>query len=98
MSAWRLVTVALHHRGGSGTAQQLRRDLHLDGSAISTALNRARRLGVVEKQPRGKPGQLWSVTQLGHEFIAGRARQVETRPGGRRWVPVAQVEGTGAHV
>lgn len=56
MSAWRLVTVALHKRGGSGTALDLRRCVHLDGSAISTALTRARRLGVVAKRPRASLG------------------------------------------
>lgn len=84
MSGWRLLLIEL----AAGDGQP--RCLSSDGWCWND-INRAEEVGVIERcgdGPRG-PGHrvLHVISQTGRDFLENRVHQVESRPGGRRWVP-----------
>lgn len=88
MTAWRIITQAVHAAGGSATTERLQRYVETDMRTTSIWLGIAARRGMVypTRVPGAGNGRLWCLTQLGRDWCEGRITEIETKPGGRRWV------------
>lgn len=84
MSAWMVAARAMYALGGSATSDEL-----ADALIVATAkapLHELRCLGLVDNTGRrGSPGR-WVLTPLGIDWCEGRVKQIEVKPGGRRFV------------
>lgn len=84
MAAWHLIVRTLYERGPLSTYML---STYVDGD-VGSACNQAVVLGLLVPSARGgdNRGRKWQLTQRGVDLCEGRVDQVETRPGGRRWV------------
>lgn len=85
MTTWRIVTRSLYDLGGTATNAQIRRNLPMCVITAGVALNRAAEFGLVHRTGP-KTQSHWHLTTHGWDWCENKIQQVETRPGGRRWV------------
>lgn len=72
MSAWRMLVSRIHSQGPE-----------IGSSAEGKAIQQAKNLGLIESGGLREP---WELTRLGLDWCEGRVEQVESKPGGRRFV------------